>query len=333
MTFSGPLPLEAVEAIHAARTVYLSTHQHSDGDAIGSELAWRNVLIQLGKQVVIANHDPIPATLRFLPSSDQVTVYGGEEVVPDLLIAVECPDPERLGSSRKLLEKAKATLNIDHHPTNTRFGTWNVIDAKAAAVGEIMFECFEQLRGLHEGATLLNLDVAKYLYAAIMTDTGRFGYSSTTAKTHQITAALLEQGVDPYPFVRNLYEESTLGRFQLLARALSTLRVMPGQPVAWMKVSHEMYEETETSSEDTEGFVNYPRGVQGVEVGFLLREDEPGLVRVSLRSVNRVKVSEIAQQFGGGGHVRAAGCTIRGSLQDAEKKILELVTSALLTVQ
>lgn len=322
-------PQAVIDAIQSAKTIDCVTHVHPDGDAIGSELALVMALKKLGKTVRVVNADPPPQSLQFLPGTDMATLYREGLTPADLLIAIEVPDAKRMGPAKALLGATKGVLNIDHHPTNTLYGTWNIMDEKAAAVGEMVYQLIGQLASLNQGRSLMDADIAAGLYAAILTDTGRFGYSSTSPATHRITAELLGFGLRPYDFVKQIYETSSAPRLALLAKSLATLQVSAECPVAWIRVSHAMFQETGTTSEDTEGFVDYPRSVTGMEVAVLLREDEPGVVKVSLRSVNEAKVSGIAQAFGGGGHDKAAGCLVRGSLDDVEKKILSAVKAQL----
>jgi len=317
-----------VEAIRSAKLVYLTTHLHPDGDAVGSELALGEAFQQLGKAVVIANPDRPPPAFHFLPGIHQVAVYREDLPPPDLLVVVDCPDPLRLGAAASLLRRAKAVLNVDHHPTNTRYGTWNVIREKAAAVGEVVYEAVEELREAFHGLPRLNPEMAAGLYTAILTDSGRFGYAATSPDTHRMAAELLRQGLNPQTFVRALYDLTTVPRLKLLGLALGTLSVAQEAPVAWMKVTRQMYEATGTTSEDTEGFVNYPRSIAGVEVAVFIREEASGEVRVSLRAIHDVDVSAIAQSFGGGGHVKAAGCTVRGSLEDVERRVVAAAIAA-----
>ncbi|SMO53893.1 DHH family phosphoesterase [Melghirimyces algeriensis] len=302
------------------------SHVHPDGDAIGSTLAVGFMLKQLGKTVVMVNESPIPYKFRFLPEIDHV--HSPEEIAYQApfhrVIAVDVADAERMGEKvRQLFTDSVDLLNIDHHPTNDRFGTVNRVESEAAATAEIL--CY--------WATHLGVNMDRYLatclYTGLLTDTGGFRYSNTTPEVMELASGLLRQGVNPGEIADRVIETTSRQQLALLRCALDTLSFSEGEKVAWMWLTRENFQETGANEEDSDGIVNYARNVVGVDVGILFRETEDATIKVSLRSREIVDVGKLAQTLGGGGHARAAGCTLSGSRDEVEQTILNKVSMAL----
>ncbi|MCL4424838.1 MAG: bifunctional oligoribonuclease/PAP phosphatase NrnA, partial [Firmicutes bacterium] len=214
-------------------------------------------------------------------------------------------------------------VNIDHHGTNAGFGQYNYVDVQAAAVGE---QIYELLRSMEVD---ISPAIATCLYTAIVTDTGSFRYESTRESTFRVAAELVRLGAKPAQVAENAFETRSLSSARLLGRALETLELTPDGKVAWLVISRAALEETGASDEETEGIINYARAIRGVEVGLLFRETGDGKVRVSLRSRHQVDVSRVASHFDGGGHPRAAGCTLSLPLNEAREKVITAVRGAL----
>lgn len=310
---------EAAELIQQAGRMCFFLHVSPDGDSIGSTLGVYHALRAAGKDVVLPLVEPIPRVYRFLPGWDTAFTPWQQVQGPfDLAVFLDCGDRSRVGDAEPLVQMARATLNIDHHQTNTIYGDYNHLDYSAAALGEVAYRLLRTL-GLP-----FTREIATCIYTAIVTDTGSFKYESVTAETHRIAAELLACGVRPYDVAAAVFENETAPSLRLLARALGTLQV-EGK-LAWVHVDQAMLRETGALDEDTEGIVNYARAVNGVEVGCFFRETANGGVKVSLRSRGHVDVGAVAVSLGGGGHARAAGITLPGvALAEAMDRVLAAV--------
>ncbi|GGA34446.1 phosphoesterase RecJ-like protein [Kroppenstedtia guangzhouensis] len=301
------------------------SHLHPDGDAIGSTLAVGGILKQLGKQVIMVNESPVPGKFRFLPGAE--VIRFPEEVAAESpyrrVIAVDVADRERMGSAYRLLAEDAEILNIDHHPTNDRFGTYNLVIPEAAATAEILCHWARRLQ------VEWNRDLATCLYTGLLTDTGGFRYANTTPEVMELASGLLRHGVDPGMIADRVIETMTRGQLALLRRALDTLAFSDDGQVGWIRLTREDFRSSGAREEDLDGIVNYARNVAGVDVGILFRETDGQGIKVSLRSREIVDVGKLAQSMGGGGHARAAGCTLTGTLDEAEAVLLGQVKAAL----
>ncbi len=314
---------DIVAAVRGSRSVLLVLHVRPDGDSVGCSMAMARCLRALGKRTRIVAPDPLPQALAFLDP-------GGDCLRPervtgpfDLGLFLDCADMERLGSARELLPQVPLVVNIDHHGSNRRYGQLNYIDASAGACGEIVARLIADL-----GWTM-DPPAATALFTALTTDTGSFRYENTSAATLALASRLVQAGADVPTISREVWDSRSLGSVRLLSLALSTLRLDADGLLATIAVTREMLEESGTAPGDHEGLVDYPRTLRGVEVAALLTADEPGLVRVSLRSNRWVDVSTLAARFGGGGHARAAGCTITGELDAARQTVVASALAAL----
>ena len=301
------------------------SHLHPDGDAIGSTLAVKWILEKLGKSAVLVNESPVPYKFQFLPGAGEIR--SPEEWRGDApfrqVIAVDVADAERMGKASRLVADDAQILNIDHHPTNDRFGTVNWVEPKAAATAEILCHWAAHLGVKGDRA------LATCLYTGLLTDTGGFRYSNTTPEVMELASGLLRHGVEPAEVADRVMETMTREQLALLQRALDTLSFSRDGQVSWMWLSREAFRETGARQEDLDGIVNYARNVVGVDVGILFRETEEGAVKASFRSREIVDVGALAQALGGGGHARAAGCTLKGPRERVEALVLERVGEAL----
>jgi phosphoesterase RecJ-like protein len=296
----------AVEALRSAKKVLVTMHRGPDGDALGSALALACVLRELGREVTVYNPDELPYNFRFLSGASLVTKSLPSDATFDVTVATDAGAFERLGPDVPRDERRGVLLNLDHHITTEPFGDVNYVDPHAASVGILAYKIIKSL-----GAPL-SPDAAQCIYASILADTGCFRYSSTDPECLRIAAELLEAGVDPWEMTVRVYEQQPLARMRLLADVLSTLEVH-GR-LATITITNAMVAKTGSEIDLTDGFINYARSVDGVEVAASFREPQNGGPwRVSFRSRGRVNVAAIAQKFGGGGHHNAAGCSIDGN--------------------
>lgn len=300
-------------------------HVQPDGDAISSTAAVGWMLERLNKNYVMINEGSVPLKFRYMWGSERIADLGNDRPSRKFnrVISVDCADFARIGAVRELFEENVQLLNIDHHPTNDAFGSVNVLKTDAAATAEILTDLMDILD------LPWDTDLATLIYSGLLTDTGGFRYSNTSPKVMNIASRLLQYGADGPKLAEHLLEKVSMAHIRLLQRALSRLSFSKDHQIGWLYVVSEDYAETGATKEETEGLVNYARNIEGVEVGILLRETGPDTVKVSLRSNSRANVAAIAQSFGGGGHIRAAGCTVRGSMKEAIEQIVKAVELAL----
>jgi len=270
--------------------------------------------------------DAIPANLAFLDPEGACQTPEAVRGPFDVALFLDCADLERSGSARALVRQAETLVNVDHHPSNRLFGHVNYVDPAAAACGEIAYALLVELGAAIDATT------ATALYAALATDTGSFRFENTSARTLRLAARLIELGADAALVGREVWASRSLGSLRLLEIALRTLGLDADGRIAWMSLTPSMLRRAGAAEGDAEGLVDYPRTLRGVEVALLFTLDRPGLVRVSLRSRSRVDVSRLAGRFGGGGHARAAGCTVRGSLRRAQREVIAAAKEALAEV-
>ncbi|MBI3606317.1 MAG: bifunctional oligoribonuclease/PAP phosphatase NrnA [Nitrospirae bacterium] len=314
---------KAIQAIQKNQTFMVTTHCNPEGDALGSSLALALFLNQLGKKARVVIKDPIPYFLDFLPEKGLITQSSAIPGRFDIICVCDCGDIERTGyfknpgPGEKIDYPAGEVINMDHHVTNTNFGTINWIEGEASATGEMVYDLIHAMKGSITPA------IATAIYTTIITETGSFHYSNTTPKMFKIAAECAETGIDINLIARGIYDTSSEGRLALLGMVLNTLEVSHSGKIAHISVTGEMFKKTGTSPEDTENFVSFPRSIKGVEAAILFRENSPTEYKISLRSQTALDVSEVAHSFGGGGHRKAAGCTVQGALADVKKKVIQ----------
>lgn len=311
------------EEIRAGQRFLISTHVNPEGDAIGSALALSLALQGLGKEVEVLNQDPTPEVLAFLPGAEGIIHRAPENQRFDVAFALDCGDEERLGEEFAKVKEIGKVISIDHHVSNHYFGDLNFVDPSASSAAEILYDLLRLI------PVKITPALAENIYVGILTDTGSFHYSNTSPKTFTVARACLLAGVDPWKVAEKVYETQPLPRLRLLPLVLGTLEVMEEGRVSSMVVAQWMMEETGASAALTEDFVNFPRSLKGVEVALLFRELSPEKYRVSLRSRGSVDVARISEEFQGGGHPNAAGCTVEGRLPEAKARVLQRVRAAL----
>jgi phosphoesterase RecJ-like protein len=310
--------------VRASRRILLPLHVRPDGDSVGSSLAVARGLRALGKTASVVSADPLPSNLRFLdPGSEclQPAAIAGDGW--DLALLLDCADEGRLGAAAPLLQGVPRTVNIDHHASNSRYAGLNVVDERCAACAELA------LRLLDDLGCALDPGMATALFAALATDTGSFRYAATSPATLAAAARLRAAGADLDRIQSEIWEHRSLPSLRVLAIALQSLTVDAGGELAWVAVSDADLAAAGADAEATEGLVDYPRTLHGVEVAALFVHEGSGGTRISLRSRTRVDVSVLAARFGGGGHPRAAGCTVTGPPAEARDRVLAAAREAL----
>lgn len=313
--------------IGKANRIIVVSHVGPEADAVGSLLGMTLSLREMGKEVIPYLEDPVPALCEFLPGSETILhSFEGVEAV-DLTIAVDCGQLERLGKGLVAFEGKGTIINIDHHRTNDNFGDINLVLPEASAAGEIVYDVFKA------GALPITKDVAVNLFSAMHTDTGSFRYSSSSPDAFRKAGELVAYGVEPNVVSKNFYENHPLVRVKMLAKVLATLEVLEGGKLALLHLTQEMLDSEGATRDVVDGFVDYARSINGVEVGALLRQavsDGDGdSFKVSFRSNGNVDVAKISQAFGGGGHSAAAGCLLEGGLKDVRETVIKAVKEVL----
>jgi phosphoesterase RecJ-like protein len=310
------------EEARRGQTFLISTHQNPEGDAIGSTLALALALESLGKTVRILTQDPVPEILAFLPGAEKITHRAPPDGRFDIAFSVDCGDRPRLGEEFNKVKGIGKIINIDH-VSNDFFGDLNLVDPGASSAAEIIYDLIRTL------PAPFTKEVAENIYTGLLTDTGSFHYSNTSAKTLSVARACLLAGVDPWKVAQKVYDTQPLARLRLLSRVLETLELSEDGRVSSVAVTQQMLREAGATVDMTEDFINFPRSVQGVEVALLFREVTPVKYRVSMRSRGAVDVARIAGQFKGGGHPAASGCTVEENFSTVKAKILESVRAVL----
>ena len=303
------------------RRVVLTTHVNADGDGMGSEVAMWHLLTAQRMRVTIANPTPVPSRFGFLlPAGADRSERAVKEIESaDVIIVLDISDLGRLGDLAPAVRNVRGpTVCIDHHvsPGSLPDGP-RLIASEASATAELVFDL----------ATALGWEIpteaARAMYVGILTDTGGFRFSNTTPRVLRVASALLERGVDPESIYETVYASSPEGKVRLTAEVLQTLVVEPEIGIAWVTVPPDALARHNTTADDLDGIVEYPRQIAGVRLALLFRQLANGRIKVSFRSMGKVDAAEIAQGFGGGGHRKAAGASAEGSLADVQERVLD----------
>lgn len=312
---------EIMKKIRQANYISILSHERPDGDAIGSLLAMGLAIEKLGKEVKMFSPDGLPKTYGFLTGSEKIEKLDTLLFrASDLCIFLDTANPDRIYDDFDIRSLKGYIINIDHHIDNRLYGDINFVDPCASATGELVYEV------LLEDESLITKEVADALYTAIVTDSGRFSYNSTSPKTHRIVAELLSKGADNVKISRCLYENKPFKLIKLIGEVLKEAQVSFDGKVIWGVLSESKLKESGFDTLESEGFLSFLRMVEGAKIIILFREMEEGRVRVSLRSKDEdVKVRLIASRFGGGGHDMAAACTLDTSIREAKELIFKAI--------
>lgn len=322
-------PLELLDFLRKEDRFLIATHINPDGDGLGSAIALSESLQKLGKNTVLLCNDPIPQQYMLLPGQEkfitleQFTFHFSRFTDFRNLILIDCNDIDRIIDRRQNTEQNSLfsvlcslfSVVIDHHESERTFGDIRWVLPDSAATGLMIYHLIKEL------GIKLTSDMAVNLYAAIAVDTGNFRYENTTPEVLRVAADLTMAGARPHVIYSWLFESWSEGRFDLFMKVLNTLQREDGTAI--VKVTREMFEETSTTPDDTEHFVEFLRIMKDVKVSILFREIDDAYYKISLRSKNDINVAHVAEAFGGGGHKNAAGCKIKADFETAKREILK----------
>ena len=305
-------------------TFVLTTHVNPDGDGLGSEIALAHFLKKRGKQVHILNHSATPKNYEFLDEENEILKFepdrDAEKILhADVMFIVDTNQANRLRSLEPFVLKSRAMkIYIDHHLDKDDFADYSLIDEPATATGEIVYHLLTSL-----DPKAIDKKTAQALYTAIMTDTGSFRFPKTDPEIHRIAAHLIECGADPVEIYQHVYESWTAGRFRLLGKTLDGIQLAYGGKLAYLTVTQKMLKETETTEVETDNFVTYAMGIHGVVMALLFIE-LPNGIKISFRSKGDIPANELAKEFGGNGHLNAAGARLFNvTLDETAPKVIE----------
>jgi phosphoesterase RecJ-like protein len=317
---------DSIQQIDALLTgvkrVALSTHMNADGDGCGSEIALALLLAQKGIAATIVNPTPWPALFGFLLEEAGIkdnTSRGAAGLRSvDGLLVLDISDVKRLGSLADVVRDMKGPKAvIDHHvPSDDPPASTILTDTKACATGELIYDfaCVLDLE--------ITPEIARAIYIAMLTDTGGFRFSNTSPRCHAVAGELLNAGVNPEDMYVRIYASSPPGRVQLLAEVLATLQFDQKTGLAWLSMAHGLMEKYEVRQEDLDGIVEHARSIAGTKMALFFRDLGHGKVKISFRSTGKTDVNAFARQFGGGGHAKAAGAMLPGTMQDVRDKVI-----------
>ncbi|MFH1784694.1 MAG: bifunctional oligoribonuclease/PAP phosphatase NrnA [bacterium] len=311
---------DILSLIRKNASFFITGHIRPDGDCLSAELALALFLRRMGKRVVVANRDPVPSVYDFLPGVKTVKKTGSVKGLFDVGFFLDSSNADRTGGVVDIEKQISVSVTIDHHVDAHEFGDYNYIDPKASSTCELIY------RILNSSQKNITSKEAMCLYTGIMTDTGGFQQANTTAEVHSIIADLIQKGVNPCSLGQKVYCSRKPSQMKLIGLALSTLEVDSSGQVLYFDVSNSMYQKAGSAPEETEGIIDFLNYVKGIKVIILFKQTEKkDLVKISLRSRSNINVNTIAKRFGGGGHKKAAGCTVVGKPEAVKKIILKEV--------
>lgn len=309
---------KAVWLLLGAENVLILAHKAPDGDTMGSAFALARVLIKLGKTAQVICDDPFPPKYNYLFKGLRSDHCRTDNFIPEFIVATDIASIELMGKSLAPFYD-KIGLCIDHHPSNTGYADFTVVDPTAAATCEIVAEIIDLLD------VEIDDDIANCIYTGLATDTGCFRFSNTTPKTLRTAAAMIEKGADSVKLNKLLFETKSRGRLEMERMALESLEYYFGGLIAMITLTRAMTKKAGIADSETEGIASIPARIEGVEVGITLKEKEDGFYKISLRTSGKFNASDICASLGGGGHAAAAGCRVEGDLDEVKRKILKAV--------
>lgn len=296
---------------------YILTHLNPDGDAMGSGFALCNVLRSMGKMANVLCSDPLPKRYEYLYEG-----YEPMKFTPRTIVSVDLADTKLFGKELAAYTEY-VDLAIDHHESNTGYAARTVLNGSASAACEVLYEI------ITAGELPLDRKTAIALYTGLATDTGCFRFENTTARAHNITAELMKFNIPYAKLNRELFEIKSKARLKVEQYVVNSIETYLDDKCAMIAITQETVEETGLKWEEFEGLASVPMQIEGIEVGVTIKEKEPGKYKVSMRSTEAANVSEICGKLGGGGHARAAGCTVEGDLRQVKMRVLSAVAAAL----
>lgn len=313
---------QIIEVIRSNSSFLITTHEGPDGDAIGSSLALASFLRTIGKDVTVHYQDSVPDLYAFLPGADTVLPHIPDRHY-DVSFVLDIGERKRAGVEFCNFSRVTTTVNLDHHLSCDNFADYNLIDTQAAATGILVYR-IANAYGYH-----FDRETALCIYVATITDTGSFRYSNANREAFTVAGEMIECGINAWDVAEKLYENQPQRRLELLAKCLPTLEVFKGGQAASVTVTQDMYASCGADAELTDGFVNYPRSIRGVEVAIFFRQLEEKKFKVGFRSKGKVNVATFSAALGGGGHHNAAGCTVKGSLDEVKATVHKIVEDSL----
>lgn len=315
----NPEAQKIVEISMGIKSAVIISHENPEGDALGASLAWALALEQKGAKTFVYNPDPVPKNLTFLPRSEKVKNSFDElDFEPEAVFVIDCGQAVRMGEeARARFMTHPLLINIDHHPTNPSFGKINWIEPDASSAGEQIYKLIRMM------GCKIDYDIALNIYVAIVVDTKSFQNANTTLEAMEICCQLTkEYGFVPASIAQKVFFTQSYNRLKLLGEALSKVELYGDGKIAVMVITPEMMERSGSDIEDLEGFADELRTIEGVRVGIMLRAEKNNKVKVSLRSDGEFDVAKYSKTLCGGGHLRAAGATLDGSMDEIKQKII-----------
>ncbi len=328
-------PNQLLTAIRRGHRFLITSHRNPDGDAVGSELGLARILRKLGKSALVWNYDPTPEVYKFIVGSHLIHVSSEPPKdfpkLFDAIFVLESPSLERTGLKEHIENALENTyrgkkiklFNIDHHLGNEHYGTINWIDTSAPAVGEMIFRLADALN------VTLDKEAATALYVAVMTDTGGFKFGNTNAAAFTAAARMVKDGADPQYIASQIYENKPLRALKLMVEALSTVKSHLDGRILAAYLTNAMISKSEAKLQDSEGLIDYLRGIKGVEVAVLIKQIVHNEWKVSLRSKDGFAVDELAREYGGGGHRQAAAFSIKGDFKEIYDTVINEIEKRL----
>jgi bifunctional oligoribonuclease and PAP phosphatase NrnA len=314
---------QIIESIKGSNDFVITSHCSPDGDNIGSSLGMYYSLKKLGKNVVYVLDDTIPLNLKFL--TKDIKIYNSDDMFNKdyVLIALDCGDRSRLCCKDHIVKNSTNLICIDHHASNDAYGDLNYIDIDASSTCELVYNLLNEICTECD-TSIIDEKIATCLYTGLVTDTGNFSYSNTNPSSFLMAYNLSKLGANRDEVIQNIYQNNPVSYYKLLGEALNTLEIID-EKVSCITLSLDMLDRNNIEFNDVDGITTYTRDIEGVEVGLLFKQKGTNEVKVSFRSKNYVNVSKIAQKFNGGGHIRAAGCTIKDNLESAKNMVIKEV--------
>lgn len=321
MNFPTEKYTKFIKKTEQSQNIALFCHISPDGDTVASALALKFALEKQNKNVTIFCDDKISKKLEWLDGASCLTDENMSAKLFDTAIAIDCADFTRLGQKAKIFERIKTTIAIDHHKTFEKFADLCIVDPKASATGEIMFEILDK-------ANLVDNTIAKLIFAAIVSDNGCFSFNSTTKFSHEIASKLYDYDFSPSDVIYNINKKRSIEIFNLKQRVLSKCKFYTENKIAIITFKEEDFVATNTVSSGTDGIISELIDIDSVEIAISMSQASEYSYKVSIRSKN-VDASDCARQFGGGGHKNAAGCRINGHYEDIVEKLLKVANDRL----
>lgn len=312
---------EVIKTLKNSQRIGISFHTSPDGDSLGSSLALLQILRELKKEAYIICKESIPETFNFLPFNAEIEKNITEPLDnTDCIVVLDCGNVERINGNIDLNNDKYIVLNVDHHKSNEEYGKINYVNSEAAAVGEIIYDIMEQLK------VTLNKSIATCIYTSLLTDTGSFRHSNTTSKTHNIAGKLISTGFDFSQIHRIIFDNKSLDRIKLYGKIIEDLEVTNNGKIAFINAQKSYFEELNLEDGDTSDLLTFGMKINTVEVVALFKEKDD-ILKVSLRSKQYVDVREIAESYGGGGHIRAAGFASDKPLEQLKNELILKIES------